>query len=68
MSFHQSSLSSLDPIPSNWLDIPSAQASFNVGSLPQGIAAIEYEVDLGHAVSFELSAADYNFAFRRVAG
>ncbi|MGX9569467.1 PD-(D/E)XK motif protein [Pseudomonas kilonensis] len=43
-------------------------ASFNVGSLPQGIAAIEYQVDLGHAVSFELSAADYDFAFRRIAG
>ncbi|CRM09052.1 hypothetical protein [Pseudomonas sp. 58 R 3] len=43
-------------------------SSFTGGSLPQGVSAIGYEVDLGHALPFELSATDYDFAFRRIAG
>ena len=43
-------------------------SSFTAGSLPQGVAAVGYEVDLDHAHPFELSATDYDFALRRIAG
>jgi len=43
-------------------------SSFAEGSLSKGVSAIEYKVDLGHALPFELSATDYDLAFERIAG
>ncbi|MFK3788636.1 PD-(D/E)XK motif protein [Pseudomonas piscis] len=44
------------------------ESSFVMGALPQGVATVGYEVDLDQASPFELSAADYDFAFKRIAG
>lgn len=43
-------------------------SSFAEGSLPQGISALEYQIDLGHAELFELSPTDCEIAIKRIAG
>lgn len=43
-------------------------SSFTAGSLPQGITALEYQIDLSHAKPFELSPADCELAIKRIAG
>ena len=43
-------------------------SSFVTGSLPKGVSALEYQLDLGHAKPFELSILDCELAFKRIAG
>lgn len=43
-------------------------SSFNTGFLPQGISTLEYQIDLSHAKSCELSTTDCEIAFERIAG
>lgn len=43
-------------------------SSFAEGSLPKGITALEYQIDLSHAQPFELSPADCELAIKRIAG
>ncbi|WP_426233887.1 PD-(D/E)XK motif protein [Pseudomonas sp. TWP3-2] len=43
-------------------------SSFAGAILPAGVSALEYQVDLSHAKSFELTAEELTLAFRRIAG
>lgn len=43
-------------------------SSFSTGCLPQGISTLNYQVDLSHVKPFELSTADCEIAFKRIAG
>lgn len=43
-------------------------SSFSAGFLPQGISTLDYQVDLSHAKTFELSTADCEIVFKRIAG
>lgn len=43
-------------------------SSFARGSLPKGLSALEYQVDLSHAKPFELSTIDCEIALKRIAG
>lgn len=43
-------------------------SSFAGGFLPGGISALEYQIDLSHAKTFELSTHDFEIAFERIAG
>lgn len=43
-------------------------SSFTGGYVPQGILALEYQIDLSHACSFQLSATDYELVLKRIAG
>lgn len=43
-------------------------SSFARGFLPEGVSALEYQIDLSHAKTFELSSNDCEIAFERIAG
>lgn len=43
-------------------------SSFESGSIPAGVSALEYQVDLSHAKPFELSTLDSEIALKRIAG
>ncbi len=43
-------------------------SSFAGEHLPAGISSLEYQIDLSHAKSFELSTNDLEIAFERIAG
>lgn len=44
------------------------RSSFIGGFLPEGVTALEYQIDLSHAKTFELSTNEFEIALKRIAG
>lgn len=42
-------------------------SSFAGGGVPEGVSALEYQIDLSHAKAFELSTSDCEIIFERIA-
>ncbi|MNG14313.1 hypothetical protein D3C84_980540 [compost metagenome] len=43
-------------------------SNFSAGCPPPGVSALEYEVDLNHAIPFELSLLECGLPLKRIAG